>query len=192
MKKILFIFGLSLCFIAISCSKSEENSELDNNMMSSKVSNVLNENSTPEKKLMYSLLNKDEKKIFWIKTLETIISKNNLNKNQINLINELKNNINSDIFNESSNNDKREIFKNRYVNEFINKAKVLFTHNQINSIFFDANSKLYDSTPVCNCNGGSIFACGDSYQCKETSCKLKVHDCGFLWMFDCDGECKTS
>lgn len=196
MKKILITFGIALVILVISCSKSEdENLQLDNALISSKALSAVNQQSLTEKKLMFSLLTPKEKKQFWDETLTRVLEYNKLNKQQVNLINKLKKDLTEEIFLDTPNNDKREVFKTIYATDFVNKAIKIFSPKEVSDIFYDAYYRLPGGGSFedkdCDCNDGSMFTCGyQPSKCKEEKCTLKIQACGFLGYFDCDGLCE--
>ena len=113
MKKVIFGLIVSLAlFNLISCS---DNNEIERTSSNKRISQVLNEKNYTTQKIMYSLLNEEEKLKIWNDKIENILQKNNLTKEQSDLIYELKNNISLNLFNDGERNDEREIFKSIFV-----------------------------------------------------------------------------
>lgn len=70
-------------------------------------------------------------------------------------------------------------------NKMIDKSGNLLK-NQSAKIRLKTESESYD----CDCRRGSIFTCTALEYCeKDDNCNVVVNDCGFLWMFDCNGIC---
>lgn len=193
MKKL--ILTLSIAFMLF-CSCTS-NDALETKNSSSRISSVLNEKNYESQKLMYQLLSKEEKHKIWTDKIDILILDSSLSDQQINLLNDLKNHLNNNLFDKTQNNDDREVFKTIYAKDFLSKAKNLFSYKYIYENFFTINGNISLSKtgtpplPVCSCNQGSIFSCaGISADCKATDkCRNDSDGCGFLGMFECNGNC---
>lgn len=195
MKKLLLI--AVLCISLFSCSNSDE-TQTDSQ---SKISQVLSEKDETSQRLMYGLLSKEEKFHIWDDKIKKIINSNTLSQEQLILMNDLQNQITPNLFDDSKANDEREIFKNIYVKNFLEKASVIFSHEFIYENFFVISSRpvvleivpIEDnggSKPPCGCNIGSIWSCAMSHPCKSTNkCTTTMEGCGFATMFECNGNC---
>jgi len=169
-----------------------------------KISSVLNEKNYETQKLKYSLLNKDEKFSIWNNKITSLISNGNLNENQISFLEDLKSNLNPNLFDECKKSDSREVFKVVKSLEYINKAKKLFSTQVINETFYQITSTtptngLMDdgSSRMCNCSTGSSVTCalGGTVDmpiyCAKSKCNITPSNCGWLLMYDCNGVCKS-
>lgn len=189
MKKLLLTLIASVILFS-SCSNNEAN-DLQNN--ESKISSVLNETNYDTQKIMYQILSKENKLQIWEDKIDNMILNDDLNNDQIDLIKDLRSNLNAQIFDESENNDVREIFKNVYVKNFIKRAQFLFEPGYFESNFYTLNNKVapIGSQPGCTCNKTSIYSCaGNTSDCQSSSsCDTTADGCGFLTMFECNGKC---
>lgn len=198
MKKVIFGLIASLAlFNLISCS---DNNEIEENSSNKRISQVLNEKNYTTQKIMYSLLNEEEKFKIWNDKIENILQKNNLTKEQSDLIYELKNNISLNLFKNGERNDEREIFKTIFVKNFLKKTVNVFSEDFIVSNFYyitDNSSKVdgggeFVDLPNCTCNKGSMWSCGgnSSFECKSSNkCTSTTSGCGFFGLFECNGRC---
>lgn len=193
MKKVIFGLIASLAlFNLVSCSDSNEIDEISRNK---RISQVLNEKNYATQKIMYSLLNEEEKFKIWNDKIENIIQNNNLTKEQSDLLYELKNNISVNLFKDREKNDEREIFKTIFVKNFLKKTINVFSEDFIVSNFYYINYDTAKLAPIgdlpdCTCNIGSMWSCSGSFECKETNkCADTTSGCGFLTFFECTGRC---
>lgn len=195
MKKLIFGLIASIAlFNLISCS---DNNEIEETSSNKRISQVLNEKNYATQKIMYSLLNEEEKFKIWSDKIDNILQKNNLTKEQSDLIYELKNNLSLNLFKDGERNDEREIFKTIFVKNFLKKTVNVFTEDFIvdNFYYLSENSARTvfanaDDLPDCTCNIGSMWSCSGSFECKETNkCADTASGCGFLTFFECTGRC---
>lgn len=191
MKKLIISLGIVVTLFC-SCSKDESSK----NNTESKINSVLNEKDYESQKLMYQMLSKNEKYQIWTVKMEKLISDSKLNNQQVSLLNNLKNQLNVNLFDTKLNIDEREVFKTIYVKDFLNKAKRLFTKKYVFENFFTINgnanlSKIDYTKPVCSCNQSSIWSCAmGAYTCKETDkCRKDSDGCGFFGLYECNGNC---
>lgn len=198
MKKVIFCLIASLAlFNLVSCSDNNDIEEVSNNK---RISQVLNEKNYATQKIMYSLLNEEEKFKIWNDKIDNILLKNNLTKEQSDLIYELKNNLSLNLFKDKEINDEREIFKTIFVKNFLKKTIGVFTEEFIVDNFYNVSSRIEyiadpgdpdnGELPGCTCNRGSMWSCSGSFECKSTNkCSDTTSGCGFLTMFECNGRC---
>lgn len=191
MKKLILMLCISFSLIS-SCTNDDSITNLEN----AKIQTVLNEKNYDNQKLMYQMLSKQEKHLIWSNKIDILISDSSLNNKQVHLLNDLKNHLNDDLFDKKSNNDQREVFKTIYINNFLNKAKSLFTYEYVYENFFTINgnitlSKIAETKPICSCNKGSIWSCamGTSTCVRTDKCSFDTDGCGFAGMFECNGNC---
>jgi hypothetical protein len=126
-----------------------------------------------------------------------------INNEQKNLLIDLKNNLSASIFDDTKNNDRREVFKTVYAKEFLKKANKLFSEEYIITNFYYVNYKT-DTGGIedgggapknCNCTTQNAVTCFSTIQnplyCKkaESNCSKVPSNCGFLLWYDCDGMC---
>lgn len=192
MKKLILTLSMSL-LVFCSCSDNEAIEKQNNE---SKISAVLKEENYDTQKIMYRMLSNEEKLQIWQDKLDNMITNDGLNEKQINLIQDLKANLNANLFDNRSNNDKREIFKNVYVKDFLKKSQLLFTPKYFASSFYTISNRVAIddddlNKPDCTCNQSSIWSCAmQSSDCRPSNkCKPIPDECGFLRMYECDGRC---
>ena len=109
----------------------------------------------------------------------------------------MKAHLNANLFDNSGNNDKREIFKNVYAKDFLKKSQLLFTPAYFESSFYNISNRVFfngddegPNKPDCTCNQSSIWSCVGQPDCKESNkCKTTTDGCGFLGLAECDGRC---
>ena len=211
MKNLILSFSMAFLFFT-SCSKENEPENIIIN--SKKIATVVSEKNIDNQKLMYNMLSKEEKFTLWINKLNNISLNPYFNQEQIDLINELKSNLSVDLFDSNPINDKKEVFKAIYVNDFLKKSKNLFNTDEMYLLFFTVNdlkkknetSKIAGDTTLnsewdtgigwgpatnCTCNTTSIWSCAAGIDCiyKKDNCKILASDCGFLTMYECNGKC---
>lgn len=197
----LFLLFFSFLLI-ISCT--DDNSQNENsNVNRNKIDNVLSITNAEDQKIAFRLLNENEKYTLWTEKLKNIISNDNLNDDQKNLINDVLVKMKPIVFSDVKS-DYDEYFTNIISKEFVNNSVKLFTKKQIREYFFQINmySKLPgefgggggDPIPSCNCNNAIIggWDCEIAYACKKTgvTCGGDYMDCGVFNTSPCDGICK--
>ena len=145
---------------------------------------------------MYKMLSKEEKREIWVNKIDKLLLNTNLNSRQIYLLDDLKNHLDINLFDNKSVNDEREVFKTIYVKDFLNNAETQFSYEYIYDNFFTisgdiGSSKLYNPIPICSCNQGSIWSCALGVsECRATNkCRSDTDGCGFAGMFECNGNC---
>lgn len=195
MKKLILTLTL-IGLIMISCS--DENEKID--ITNQKISTVREESNEDTQRIMYNLLTGQERLELWIKTLDDMVLKHNLNNNQKNILVELKANLNAGVFDSTIvNNDAREIFNEVYSKDFIKRARLIFTDQYlydnlfslrvIESIEEDGGS---NGPFDCGCRVTTIWNCGGPvtpWTCKSVSCTELAEGCGFLGNSTCNGKC---
>ena len=127
-----------------------------------------------------------------------------INNEQKNLLNDLKNNLSASIFDDIKNNDSREIFNTVYSKEFLKKANKIFSEEYIITNFYYVSYRT-DTGGIdvggggvprnCNCTTLSSVTCLSTIQnplfCKKEygDCVKSPSNCGFLLSYECDGQC---
>lgn len=202
MKETIAIFGLLIGLTIISCSQNDLNRDSNLSVNTSKINQVLNEKVSEIQKLMYSSLNPEEKLFIWNRKISVLLNDEKLNTQQKELLTELKNNLTSDVFDQNVENYNRTIFKTVYSVEFLEKANELFNKEYILKSFYELTSmqssvNFKSVTSNCNCSKASAVTCalGGTQEspliCGTAKCKVKSESCGWLWQYDCDGQCKS-
>lgn len=190
MKKLILTLGIVLSLFS-SCSNDDSLKNEEN----SRISAVLKEENYDAQKIMYRMLSNEEKLQLWQDKLSTMILNDGLNEKQINLIQDLKAHLNANLFDNSGNNDKREIFKNVYAKDFLNKSQSLFTPKYFTESFYNISNRIAidddgPNKPDCTCNQSSIWSCVGLPDCKASDkCDSTTDGCGFLGFSECDGRC---
>ena len=190
MKKLILTLGIVLSLFS-SCSNDDSLKNEEN----SRISAVLKEENYDAQKIMYRMLSNEEKLQLWQDKLSTMILNDGLNEKQINLIQDLKAHLNANLFDNSGNNDKREIFKNVYAKDFLKKSQSLFTPKYFTESFYNISNRIAidddgPNKPDCTCNQSSIWSCVGLPDCKASDkCDSTTDGCGFLGFSECDGRC---
>ena len=190
MKKLILTLGIVLSLFS-SCSNDDSLKNEEN----SRISAVLKEENYDAQKIMYRMLSNEEKLQLWQDKLSTMILNDGLNEKQINLIQDLKAHLNANLFDNSGNNDKREIFKNVYAKDFLKKSQSLFTPKYFTESFYNISNRIAidddgPNKPDCTCNQSSIWSCVGLPDCKASDkCDSTPDGCGFLGFSECDGRC---
>lgn len=198
MKKILFLL------LSVSLFSCSNDSELENsNASKEKISEVMIESNLSIQKMKYNMLSKEDKFLLWNNKVQFLIDDSKLNNEQKSLLIDLKNHLNTTVFDDGKNNDEKEVFKTIYAKEFLKKANVLFSEEYIITNFYYITYKTDagfeggggDGPSSCNCSSGSVVTCLSTIQnplfCKksQSNCKITKSNCGWLLRYDCDGMC---
>lgn len=189
MKKLFFIFGSIFVFYFFSCTENESTGDSSKIINESKVSEVLKAKDYEVQKLMYYNLSPSEKLVVWNRKFEKLSSNDKMSNIQKKIVNELRENLIIDIFIEKNNNDKAEVFKNVFVKDFLKKANHYFSPDEVYNNFYLISSRLDSGLKSCSCNIGSTFTCGYGIQCRGSQCRSTSTGCGFLWVYECNGNC---
>lgn len=197
-KSIAYLILFSL--LIFSCSENEKNIEIQNVDLN-KINQVVVTKNQNEQKILYSMLNKDEKFTLWNNKLNKIVTSNLLNENQKKLIKNFLNNLESKHFIENS--DDELHFKTIYIPQYLETLKENFTTNQIGYIFYTTSYSTEISyeddggaKKNCDCNRTSMVSCVwlNNSSCINneagTACKETFSSCGFMWAYTCNGICK--
>lgn len=189
MKKFVFIFLVA--FTIFSCTKDEikgTNDVLSKDVNLLKIKNFSEIKDVNNQKVVYSLLNESEKFKIWNDKLETVLKNEKFNSKQKKLILDLKKELKTVVFSDDDNAYKA-YFKNIFVKNYLIELQVSFSRNEIENIFYNINSseRVDSGENGCNCNKGSLFGCGDS--CIASTCKSGTSGCGFMWSWECNGNC---
>lgn len=197
-----------ICLAALgmfSCSNDQTNDAGVQEIDALKIQTVQRSNTDEEaQKVGYRLLNEEEKLTFWKERMNQFLQDEHLNSHQKELIEEFRDRLSAPIFSDTQN-DEQEYFKNIFVPNFLERIKNKFSFDEIEFIFYSARpANLLTVAPIdggstgggngdrkkCNCNQGSLFGCGASRNCRDSkTCDIVFNDCGFAWVFDCDGLC---
>lgn len=147
-----------VALLTLSCSDQEDISSgnesyirnKNNNISMIKISKTLEMKDENEKKLAYSLLNVQEKLFIWDNKIDVLIEDNllygvkiDLDQKQKEFLLNFKNNLKLEIFSKKVN-DKKEYFKNVYVPDALEEAKVLFKNDYLfGMVFYDISVPLF-------------------------------------------------
>jgi len=212
---ILLLFGL----LVVSCSDTnldlQEQATYPNNIAISKIE-AMKTMDEASQKIAFNFLNSDEKHYFRLKIMDEFINENVLNSQQIELINELKANFTSNVYEKSG---EAAYFKNIYADQWIERSLAHFTEIEIYELsmayFKSLDDKAANRIRTCKCHVGSIITCrkkttasfsnsdGGNIEIEygtcsnQYACSYPVDDsgnydttgCGFLGLWLCNGNC---
>lgn len=187
---------LTLIITSCSAGDSREITESSENA----VSYVTSINETSRQRVAYSLLTAEERLYLWNEQLNDILEKEDLTKEQSELIISLQNELTVDIFADYDN-DKKSNFKNIFVPTFLEDAQVIFSAGTIYRFFYVFTKSDGSSgggggggdEKACDCNQGSMFGCGSTNDCADSStCEDTSWGCGFMLGWGCNGLCNWS
>ena len=100
MKKVFY----ALSFIVLSFYSCTNDSGLESSEVSKeKISEVINELNLSTQKMKYGMLNKNEKFLLWENKIIVLMEDLEINNEQKNLLNDLKNNLSASIFDDIKN-----------------------------------------------------------------------------------------
>lgn len=146
-------------------------------------------------RVTYGLLNENEKLAVWQESLNLHLQDTSLNSDQKDLIQELIDELSAELFSDKTS-PVKEGFKNIFVPDFLSRVETKFTVEQAETYFYRLPDQIVKPSPepvlikTCNCNKGSMFGCGAGNDCKDKKCsEPEKNDCGFLWMWECNGLC---
>lgn len=208
MKKLIVVLGITLSLL-YSCTNDEIKS---NDINEARIASVLSEKNTDAQKSMYRMLSKEDKQALWINKLDSLITDKNLNETQTKLLTGLRSQLTVSIFDDNSNNDQREVFKNVYIPYFIKEAQEIFSKDYIYNNFYEiqnypktlamstSNNGLNNRSgdigiggeTACTCNVGSMVSCGSGISCRQPlweGCTSTTSGCGAFWVYSCNGMC---
>lgn len=190
MKKIFFTIFILFLFVFNSCTGDDTQSDLSR----MRIEKVLAEENYETQKMMYAMLDSNEKYKIWDDKINAMIKNDDLNSGQVELIKDLKRHLSANLFDETVKNDEREIFKYVYVKEFLKISEKLFDRKYIYVNLFSISNKALSpelSQPNCTCNRGSMWSCAmATSDCgSSSSCDSSTSGCGFGGFFECNGKC---
>lgn len=158
---------------------------------------LINAGSKDEALIIYENYSNAEKAIVWTDKIDQVIGLNNWNSDQLDLLNNLKNQINAGIF--ELNSTSFTNFHN-WANTWKTQAVLKFEVAQLRfmvTLIHDYSTDYIgggSSTQDCNCTSGSdycdgiIITTGDACNGK-LSCTQK-QGCGLFWSWPCNGLCQ--
>lgn len=212
MKKILIVLSVVSVAIVSSCQKAPKNEVVSDVKEEPKIEfNTRTNNSTqlrtdllkysPEiQKVLFRTLNPFQKAIVWQNKLDQAISAREWSDYQVQLLNELKNNISENIYDNSPD---AVAFRDQIQPEWFVRAKGQFEFDDLMKIVSILDNYNSPSTIVvasgsggrptkdCECSAKSDWCsttlhqhCNISNQCNDSA-----HGCGTLWVYACRGVC---
>jgi hypothetical protein len=210
MKQIRIILVMTVTFLIISCKKNNTNYGKEEEIGRHAIDNLQGE----EKQLGYNSMSSHEKYLYWSDRVNEYIKEHSFSVNQLFMLDQLSNSLNSLIF---TNQDQQEIYKNNFLNNWINQAVSLIGDYHLTGIGdllsdpaldVDSNNKYEpdeeDPRP-CICNLNSDWTCRKrtvkltippSYEivwgiCQNSQanipCQSTSSGCGFLGLWSCNG-----
>ncbi len=126
----------------------------------------------------------EEKAYLWQERMDLLLSTQNLNKKQIELINHLKKSIVPDIYKDDDNTFELNIIS------IMDEIKENFSRDEIISYFTTLNGTPSKSgTDNCECNKADDWCPTGQQYCGPGECESHSQGCGFFWMRACNGVC---
>ncbi len=185
--------------LIVACSSESEISRIDNINYQKRINQVINENDNSTQRIMYSMLDKEDKHKFWRDKIENLLKEKSLDSKQIYALILVLNSLSTDIFDDKDN-DSKIVFKTFQAEALIKELVKNFDTKFISENFYSLRNGGIgivpppdldgDAVKDCTCNIGSTFSCSAGVECKRYgSCKASGSGCGFLWGFPCDGNC---
>jgi hypothetical protein len=159
---------------------------------------LINAGSKDEALIIYENYSNSEKAIVWTDKIDQVIGLNNWNSDQLNILNNLKNQINAGIFELNSTSFTK--FHN-WANSWKTQAFLKFEVAQLRFMVTLVHDYSTDyigggsSTQDCNCTSQSdycngIFLPGSDQVCNgKLNCTQK-QGCGLFWSWPCNGLCQ--
>lgn len=210
MKKIIFYslmpFLMAVCFL-FSCDKKTK-TEFEPVLRDRKTSfNSENANITQMRqdllsfdlniqKQLFNSLPPEKKAMLWDDKLSQVLSENNFSTYQKALIEDLKRQINENIYVVGS--DEEVAFKDVFLVQWTVKAKGQFVFDELMAIItllddYHQNKIIVgggtgDRYDDCECSTKSDW-CNFGMTCRIKNCNDSAHGCGTLWTFACRGMC---
>lgn len=204
MKKI-FLF-ISAIFL-FNCSQ-DEIAQVQH-IRHSKIEQVISIKNRAERKIAYTLLNKEEKHILWKEKLDNIIASEKISGKKKIIVQNIQKKLSISLFEADS--DEAEYFKTILVPQYLSDLNKEFSVKEIGLMFYSIkpietfsvtrqeNKEEFDDsedggTKTCDCNRNSMVSCRwlDSNSCTSISCeipRIKPKNCGFMYSYDCNGIC---
>jgi len=202
---ILLIIGI---FLFIACSENDdlqqENVVDQEEVINLKFIQNIETSIGEEQKILYSLLNKNEKAFVWNSKIDRLLQSDKLSNRQRSIIVEVQSLLTSQLFDEENANrnillkDIERWFKN-HVNDFSRDEIYNYFGTIDNGILTSTklgSSKILSDSIVisgasCNCSS-DILDCGFFGDCDNTissGCSEELEGCGVFDLFPCRGGC---
>jgi hypothetical protein len=199
MKKLSKLGKMVLLLLMVACSSESEISGIANVNYQKRINQVINENDNSTQRIMYSMLDKEDKYKFWHDKIEKLLQEKSLDNRQIYALNLVLKSLSTEIFDDNEN-DSKIVFRTFQANTLIEELSKNFDTKFIIENFYSLRNGGVgivpppdldgDAVKDCTCNIGSTFSCSAGVECKRYgSCKASGSGCGFLWGFPCDGNC---
>ncbi len=188
-----------LLLLIVACSSEFEITRNDNIGYQKRINQVINEKDISIQRIMYSMLEKEDKHKYWHDKLDNLLKEKSLNDKQLSVLNLIREHLTIEIFENNENNEKI-IFKTFHAKKIITDLVENFELKFITENFYSLkNGDLSIVEPPsfdgqaardCTCNIGSLFTCAVGVDCRSYSpCKSSESGCGFLWQYTCNGNC---
>lgn len=214
MKKIFSLVLVTVSLLVTSCTSEDNELLTENNSITlelesqKKVEKVINSKKS-DQRISYKLLDYREKYNIWINRLNDLSMNNSFSSEQLELIEEIRENIKPSSFKKENLNQ----FKYITLKEWLKKARKSFTKLEMKYAFSNINKyptseelksiiksnkqdvrsraelteDSYDPLD-CSCNIQDDY-CVFSDCNSEWDCNSDDSGCGTFWMEDCNGEC---
>lgn len=210
MKSVIYNFFVLFAFFTMYNCTDDSNLTVERSERVSieKILSVLNMPDESSRKLAYSLLNGQERMKIWKDKFEILINESKLfgikvqlTEGEISLVQEINSKLELHLF-EHTQSDEKEIFKNVYIPEFINRAEEVFENKYLLGMIFYENTVILNKKIKRNIENADISDLIDSFNGRnegvigEISDK-KDCDCSVGSFFSCawgqhDDHCKKS
>jgi len=204
---ILLITGL---FLFTACSKNDdlqqEDTALQEEVVNLKFVKDVETSTGEEQKVLYSLLNKNEKAFIWNSKMQKLIESKNISDRQRNIIAEVQLLLTAQLFDEENEN-RDTLLENimnwfeTYSSDFSSKEIYYFFGSVGNQQIFSKSSLNPEEITIsdelggdsCNCST-NVIDCPFFSSCNtglNADCDQEQEGCGVFDLFPCRGECSS-
>ncbi|MEO7311173.1 MAG: bacteriocin fulvocin C-related protein [Chitinophagaceae bacterium] len=211
MKKNYLLAILAGFLALVSCRKNSDSVEFT----SGKLKEILTMDNVMAQRSAYTMLTPDEKAVIWKMHLSDQLKKYNGHKEKQNYINSVIGLVRRNMFDPREKQQFEGYFAEcRYIaNQLFTQVENYFLFYSLgidnspiernsdvamNSIHTIGDSAILNgSGKSCSCNAGQINTCtqrflgGFIYCAKNNICIMSTSGCGWFWVNECNGECKT-
>lgn len=203
----IYCFALLCIVITFSCSDTDvENIDIFT-LYEEKIEQILDESDIESQRLMYSLLDANDKYKYWTSKMDSLLANKALSLVQVKYLKDLKQWLNPTIFDNHYQTDDQKYKRNKFTIAYLDEALLLFDDLYIYKNFYtletqfslrvsaedeDADDDIGGTvTKNCTCSLDSYFTCGigTTIECGKIKCNKKDSGCGWLWTNPCNGRC---
>jgi hypothetical protein len=182
--KQLFYFLLGIVLLS-SCDDSMPVTSDD--VVNARVRAVLDMPAVQDRKLAYSLLNKEEKSVIWRTHISTEMSKVAMTEDQREVAEDAVSFISSADF------DETELVDSKVFKDLQDRVREKFDVPTRIKIFGNLGPmpKTEGPPPNCSCATQSNY-CSPNKFCGSAQCTTTPSGCGTFWLYSCDGQCRLA